>query len=327
MELRPDPLEQPTHVVRATTQEVRNFDSTLQEMFDVDRQKKLREELSVLYVALTRAKHAVYMFTTAGSSKRKPSLSHGAILMQSLAASGVEPSAAGVLCQLGNERWYESLSDELQNSSELIETSSEIRFLPLSKRGRALPRKTPSGLEGGDGVDLNRELDGQGHNAAIRGTIIHRLFETITWLDGQAPTFDELYPTVASLSHDDSVLSECIKEFQAMLSQQDIQQLFIQDRYDGDAEVSNEHPFAHRDGDSIMSGMIDRLVLCRNAGKLVAAEVIDFKTDQPNSLEERVAYYAPQIEAYKNAIYLQYDLPQERITSKLVFVRLGKVIE
>ncbi|HWC88707.1 MAG TPA: PD-(D/E)XK nuclease family protein, partial [Pirellulales bacterium] len=88
-------------------------------------------------------------------------------------------------------------------------------------------------------------------------------------------------------------------------------------------EVERERPFALRQGEVLMSGAIDRLVLVYDAQKLVAAEILDFKTDKVSGAAEvsqKVDFYRPQIEAYRSAVMQLTGLERSRVSARLLFV-------
>jgi ATP-dependent exoDNAse (exonuclease V) beta subunit len=96
--------------------------------------------------------------------------------------------------------------------------------------------------------------------------------------------------------------------------------------------VRNEFPFAYREGDCLMTGSIDRLVRLYAGDQLVAADVIDFKTDViesrgPKTLDAKTEYYRPQIDAYRRAVAAMTGLAPERIGARLLFVNPGIVQE
>ena len=95
-------------------------------------------------------------------------------------------------------------------------------------------------------------------------------------------------------------------------------------------EVLREHPFAIRDGDQILSGAIDRLVLIRRKGQLLAADIIDFKTDElppnnPAALAARTDFYRPQVEAYRRAVAKIYCLKVTEISWKTAYLTGGVI--
>ena len=77
-----------------------------------------------------------------------------------------------------------------------------------------------------------------------------------------------------------------------------------------------------------MEGVVDRLILIYKDGALVAADIIDFKTDAiaKGELPAKVEFYRPQMEAYRHAIAIQYGIEQEQIATRLVFVGTGDVV-
>jgi ATP-dependent exoDNAse (exonuclease V) beta subunit len=112
----------------------------------------------------------------------------------------------------------------------------------------------------------------------------------------------------------------------------EIREALSQASYPSGARVEQELPFLHRMTDGILQGYIDRLVLVEESGRVVAAEVLDFKTDyidasDPHALDDRVAHYRPQIDAYRTAVAARYGLNLDRISGKLLFLRLGVVRE
>jgi ATP-dependent exoDNAse (exonuclease V) beta subunit len=93
---------------------------------------------------------------------------------------------------------------------------------------------------------------------------------------------------------------------------------------------SSATSFAIQDGDKILSGAIDRIVLIRRAGQLLAADILDFKTDElPASdsaaLATRTDFYRPQLEAYRRAVAKLLRLKPEHIGARIVFLNSGIV--
>lgn len=78
-------------------------------------------------------------------------------------------------------------------------------------------------------------------------------------------------------------------------------------------EVLTEYPFAFYDGEGVVSGVIDRLMLEKNAdGKIVGAKIIDYKTGNlpPDKLAEK---YGGQLALYRKAISRAYGLPASAV--------------
>jgi len=97
--------------------------------------------------------------------------------------------------------------------------------------------------------------------------------------------------------------------------------------------LAREQSFAIDDRGELVLGVIDRLVLWRRDGRVVAAEVIDFKfdgmgsaTDHPRILAEKTAFYSPQLRAYRDAVGAIHRLAPGRVSCTLVFMRSGTVV-
>ena len=85
----------------------------------------------------------------------------------------------------------------------------------------------------------------------------------------------------------------------------------------------------HRDGE-LISGTIDRLVLLMDGATPVAADIIDFKTDQAKNqkkLKALVDVYAEQLEVYKAAVAHMFGLDSEVVTARLLMTEAGMVLD
>jgi ATP-dependent exoDNAse (exonuclease V) beta subunit len=100
--------------------------------------------------------------------------------------------------------------------------------------------------------------------------------------------------------------------------------------------LRRERGFALAIDDGLVQGIVDRLVEWHRDGRVVAAEVIDFKFDglgdaaSPGEgeriLRDKTAFYAPQLEAYRAAVARLLGIPERHVTTTLVFMRGGAVV-
>jgi ATP-dependent exoDNAse (exonuclease V) beta subunit len=95
--------------------------------------------------------------------------------------------------------------------------------------------------------------------------------------------------------------------------------------------VSRERPFALLSDNEVVSGTMDRLVLLRDHGQPVAADIVDFKTDRvvgdPDAwLADRAKFYKPQLEEYQSAVATMFKLPPACISLRLVFTEASRVV-
>jgi ATP-dependent exoDNAse (exonuclease V) beta subunit len=100
--------------------------------------------------------------------------------------------------------------------------------------------------------------------------------------------------------------------------------------YGADAtfEVHREFPFAVRDGDALLSGTFDRLLVVRRGGRSETVEVVDFKTDAVLGTEAAFArsrVHTPQMDAYRRAA--QRLFPSATIRTRMLFLRAGVSVD
>jgi len=208
-------------------------------------------------------------------------------------------------------------------------------------------------LEGGPHVPTRQILRAARSGAFLRGQLIHAWFERVAWLDEGRPAeaalrqvAHELLAVADSTGLD---IAEQLRRFFVMLQTPTIAELLSRTHYQdlsqlgfpravqeglGPAPVTPsvqaERGFAVRDGDQLLTGFLDRLVLLQRGSRVVAADILDYKTDamaagKPGQLADKVAFYSPQMQAYRRAVAKLTQLPLECILARLVFVEVGIV--
>ncbi len=228
---------------------------------------------------------------------------------------------------------------------DAAELGSSI-ILNETRSGRGIPRTSPSLLEGGDRIQLKRIFQSAGAQAAMeRGRQLHACFELVKWLDQSIPTRQQLQDHLHRFSPTTKDFSSTIADFyraiehvqvQSLLNLKTYQELFMMHfPLPGPIlleaqrlEVENERPFAVQLESGLLQGVIDRLVLIYEGDRLVAADVIDFKTDfvPQTGIQQLIEYYRPQLAGYRAAVSKFTRLPLEQIATRLVFVESGQLI-
>ncbi len=359
---RPDPTQPVNRVMRYTNKNIQELlPRELQELFEQDTSQTIRESLCVLYVALTRAVHALHMIVRASSgASRAPGKNFAGLLRASLTdGQPIAPEQVAYSC--GDPQWFDHTTAQ-KELAETPEQASEAMPLPPLRielkrtptRRRRLERKAPSRLEGGKRVRLT-DVFGREDMAAIqRGLVMHAWFAQIAWLDksapgGGAPDDETLHRLGNEVAETAIQLEPLIAEFRAMIQKPRVKELLRRDAYleapeklgfpadvvqrirqcDRRLAVETERRFAVRFAETVVAGTIDRLVLIYDGETLLAADVIDIKTDvlkTKNALDERVEYYRPQIEAYRRSLASAFSLSLEQITARMVFVHRGVAV-
>ncbi len=357
---RPEPAGPVERVCRYASADVRQLlPPAFQQMFDEATNRSVTEALCVLYVAVTRAVHALHMIIPPSSENERslPCTFAGLLRVTLRDARPAEPGA--ILFHHGDPKWHLcSVSREVcEEPDSAAETSSEpisVHLAPVdpaSGRRRGWERARPSGLEGGTRVDVRQILTSSRSSAFLQGQLIHAWFEQIEWLEDGRPTEHVLRRVWDQImaGGESPTLSfpEQSARFQEMLDRSAIAGLLNRQRYErietvgfasdvchalkGDPltlKVQNERGFAIRQRGQLLNGFIDRLVLLESQGRIVAAEIIDFKTDAFNAsdakqLSAKVEFYGPQLDAYRRSVAKLTGLPTDRIAATLSFVSVG----
>ena len=315
---RENPLSEAERVSVNVSQEVASLCPELQEMQAGMAGQKLKEELGVLYVAMTRAKHALYMLTQGTPGRH----TMGRVLEVALCLAD---SDAEALYQAGRENWYEDLPSRAARLP-VRSSSGQIQLAPLPVLPRrGIARHSPSELEGGDAIDLKQVLNAAGRESRERGKKLHALFEKVEWVE------DFKLDEVRAASAD----AQLFAEFQKILESSEIASALSRERYpqfDGcELQVQLEQRFALLTGAELLNGCFDRLVLIKKDARVIAAEILDYKTDRLSAgdaagLAERVERYRPQIEAYRKVVMQTYGLSSDAVSAALVFVTSGSVM-
>lgn len=350
---RPSPTEPIRRVCRYVKEDIRRImPEVIQKMSDDQTQQVVEESLCLLYVAMTRAVHALHLIAAAPPSNQKePSATYAGVLLQSL---GKDFTA-------GDPDWFDVAEKKISGGAcplaqtTAVETPTTrgqappLKLAPSTNHRRGWEHTSPSKLEGGNLVHLaDRLRSDQGRLRALQeGTILHAWFETITWLDrgNRKPSDRSRLKTIAQRLGGVEDIDRLLDEFDRLLEKPANRLVLSCSTYAQEPDdpsqrtpihvtsnvkrpewrVWTERPFTVRDGDTtILTGSIDRLVVLFDGETPIGAEVLDFKTDRvsPEQLPDRSEFYRPQLEAYRRAVLKWYPTLSNCISTRLLFVRV-----
>ena len=318
-----------------------------QKLFREAEGQDVAESLSLLYVAVTRAVHALHMIVAPSPDGEKSLHRTFGGLLRAALTVGSRLTPEQIAYETGDREWF--TSPGVERTSSVAEVALKAESLaplevklaaPAERRWRGLGRLSPSGLEGGSRVRLiasSGANDTDRRTAEARGTVIHAWFEQIAWLDDGSPSDDRLREVAVALRDfalmpDD--VDRWLTEFRVMLAQPNIAACLHRAAYRNFAgatlRVETERPFAVRDGDRLIVGSIDRLVTICDGNQPIAADILDFKTDSiadddRRVLTEKVRFYTPQLHAYCQAVKKMTGLELQRISAKLLLLGPGLV--
>lgn len=353
---RLDPLAPVSCVCRYVNVHLRLLmQDRIQKMFEAATDREVSESLCVLYVALTRAIHALHIIISPSKPKENsfPRTLAG-ILRTALAGTG-EARPDSVLFAGGDPHWYRSLPSrsEVPAPGAVLTEPAVIKLAPSDQRRRGLQRISPSGLEGGTRVRIRRWLEADADAAALRGTVLHACFQHIQWADEDLPGDELLRGVITEALRCEGRTGDAsvwLDEFHRLLAKPEIQAQLRREAYRQpewlgfsaaasrqlrkhpfQLTVETERPFAAGDSRGLIAGSIDRVVWLHDQDKVLAADIIDFKTDllpadNEAVIRERVDFYSPQIAAYRSALSKMTGLPPEMIAGRLLFVSAGLAV-
>ncbi len=327
-----------------------------QEAFEETRRREVHDNLCVLYVALTRAVHATHVVLS--YSCKPENISGAGVLLSTLVADWTEAIRdEGLVYEHGQKDWYRHGSSPRPLTED---KPRRLFYLPADARiaapsfasspmwPRGVERISPSGLEGAGTVSPSRIFSSDAAAGQLqRGTLIHACFERIQWLDEPHPDPRQLSEQLQVLTPDREQSEQAVQDFQRMIESLEIRKLLTRHDFLANfrpeliakpitvnqrwkVQAVNERRFAIRlNGHRMMQGTIDRLVLIYDGDDLIAADLVDYKTDQlteSDSKQRRIVYYQPQLLAYRQAVASLFRLPIEMVAARLVFLEVGDIV-
>jgi superfamily I DNA/RNA helicase len=264
-------------------------DDVLRNQVEINEAERKYGDICTAYVALTRAKIALYVLTNelGENTTSKNFARHLGLQFGSSSA------------QIGNQNWFE---DHAIKKSNVAVARPPVAFcsptLGTPKPLSPSSFKTQSSAEaGGETFSFD---------AAKLGIEIHEALASIEWMD--TSRFD-----AKNLS------DEAAKLIRSFLAKPTAMEIF--NRPEGCFELWREKAFDLILDDQWVSGIFDRVVIHYSIdGKPRSATVYDFKSDH-GSLAEIEERYAGQMATYRKAISALLAMDSEGVTSKIVRLR------
>ena len=321
---RANPTLPPHRVSCSVSDKIRALSPDLVDMQEQTEHRALRESLSVLYVAMTRARFALYLIINPQTVREKKTPKTFAGLLRTLLPEDPKALSGEVLFEAGDAAWLDKLPAgepgvplKRCTKPQLAKADSDVF--------RSLAEQSPSELVEGIRVPLGEKLQLNFGGATLRGTVFHAWYEQIEWLDQQGPPAESrLRDEAAKLRAPQDEVDDWLKTFYASLGQAEIRAQLSSASFAEGACVVNERRFAVRQGDTLLRGAIDRLIV-----EPERAVVIDYKTDDVDAAggeRELAEHYRPQLEAYCRAVADFQHLDRAQIEARLVLIETGRCV-
>lgn len=292
---------------------------------------KWHEYLNLMYVALTRASCAMYIFC-----KKKPERNTFAewmcdVLRNEDDAGYTAPEECAHLSDRvyyftpgGNAAWFRE--KEVVTGAAAVPGGERKRLSEVltkaAVRHRHQVRPSAHAAPANPGMYFRR----QAREAALRGTALHALFEQVTWLEERPERgVLEARARAAAPGLGDAAYAEIVQAFEAACVRREVADVLT--RPAEACEVKTELPFTALVGGATVRGVFDRVVCYPCFAAPERIEVIDYKSDAVRNEDEMAArekVYAEQMQLYRAALQAGYGLPLEKIVARLVFVGGGE---
>ena len=265
------------------------------------------EALCKFYVAMTRAKRAMYVITEPVG--RSESRNFPKLLEQTL----------GEAWAAGDPEWYVGLRPEAPEP-EVPAAPVWLNEAAVLAQPR-LPSRRPS--EAKSRVRQSGLFAAGAGAAAEFGTRVHALLETVEWWE--PPKAADWRRARLAEGTDADALEEAI----GCLNEPEFADVFT--RPPGSAEVWRERPFEVVLDGVWFTGVFDRLLIMRDAtGRPCRARIIDFKTDRPKAGEDgprTIEKHAGQLNLYRRVAGILTGLPLKQVGCALVMTASRRLLE
>lgn len=340
-----DPCSPPSGICRYMNEQVQTLlPEVWRNAFHDRKAQSVREILCVLYVAMTRARSALYMITGPRIARYPNATQQCESVIQSvLGDESLFKTAEAVLYEQGDPAWYGAFyKPDVVHSPAVapvrIELETATQHAP--RRGYRIVAPSAAGSNAHRTVvKLDKLFTMTDSLGSTRGTLIHACFRQIDWLDRYKSDAVALRSSIWNALNPEQLRHICIDKelisFMRLLQLESVRSGLSSQRYQGpfhglvadEVQLENERRISLLLNDQLVDGSIDRLVILKREGRPFAAEIIDYKTDGWDSrmelgdwIKQRVEHHRPQLRVYAQVVSHMLKLPIERIDCTLLLL-------
>ena len=305
--------------------------------------RDVQEEACTLYVALTRAKRAMYLLTNLPKKSDAGVYRSDKIVTETLLAAGesnqaeqhgawaeklwkdaLSGSETELLLQYanGNPEWHRTGNAApppggKDDASLRAWKNYDPAAVIADARTGVMRRRTASAEHGRtQQADPLRRFARR--ESAELGTEVHEIFSMIGFSDET-----DLESVLARSNAGDEAKSLVRTAFEAPAIRRALS------RPDGETELWNEQRFlvCGPEGE-LIPGAFDRVVIFRDeSGRPVRARIFDYKSDRTTSPAELLERHSPQLRLYRSSLAKMLEIKEDQIECVILALRLGLAID
>ena len=282
------------------------------------------------YVALTRAKRAMYLFfklpenpntfrfeveITKQLERFAPEDMHKVSFSDMQKRCELE-NQVNLVYASGTENWYDTVAvKKTPPPQEVPDTKVKLVYPSKSRR--------LASLEDGGFISVAPEVRFSAYSATDTGTELHDLFEKIDFIDKDFNAEEFLRENASE------ELSSTAKEIFMTAIDKNTPIRAALANPDTKCTLWKERRFLLQDDDgATIPGAFDRVVMYLDGnGNPCRAEILDYKSDKVESGSELVKRHRKQLELYRKCLSRMTAIPEAEIKISLAWLRAGKIVE
>jgi ATP-dependent helicase/nuclease subunit A len=287
-------------------------DAVLMEHVATAESEAAYENLCLLYVAMTRAKRAMYLIVEPPAAK-STSQNFTRLLRETVGESWSD----------GDASWFNKILPA-RNYEKANEGTPSMDAGGWSMRPARRPARTPSGLKQ-SALKGSLVFSLERNGAADFGTAVHAHFSEVEWIDGadEVQRLDDAWRAGRDENDSGREVIACLRAPRlAVLWNRPVQR--------GRVDVWRERAFEMVVDGAWVTGIFDRVVVeLDERDRALRATVIDFKTDRVASdadVAMAVERHAGQLNLYRRVVAVLTGLKPSQVICQLVFTRLQRVV-
>ncbi len=328
-----DVCGKPTWLLKSPRRLVAEAEPVLAAALKAANEDECFDNLCLLYVALTRAKQALYIVTSFPGKSSEITTCATVIKKQLVGdimpVDGTKLTVNGdeitCLYESGTRDWYENIPITSTKPSIVvpeIKLPDEFFNKTSTEQGSPISPSTHKEHE----VSADSLFSGVGNDGMDFGSAVHELFAGVTWID-EMDTERLIRQWQESSTISDEMKHDITQHFLKAVAAPEIRGALS--RTDCNLTLWREKSFDVILHGQWISGVFDRAIIVRDQnGAILKATAQDFKSDyitDESALVARVGFYEPQLSTYKKALAIILNIDPTQITGELIFTQPGKV--
>ncbi|MFO7869900.1 MAG: UvrD-helicase domain-containing protein [Kiritimatiellia bacterium] len=329
----------PDWIIKTPKKAVAGHDLRLREELSKEDNEHCFDSLCLLYVAMTRARHGLYMITSPSPGTAK-TLHHSVFLKHQLhghttgetetlsGSSGTEYLRLYESENAGREwyrKWPERKPETPRHSPHIPRMAED--YVSRHEKRPLLRHRRPSG-EAEHAKNASMLFNAETADKIAFGSAVHELFQRVRWIE-DADIEQIVSDWRPLLSYPPDVASDALRQFRKCVNAPDVRKQLS--RPAPDASLWLEKSFEIVLGEELISGAFDRVAIIPDeSGHPARAAILDYKSsvaDTEAVIRNRVGDYTPQMNVYRQALATILNLPQSSIECRLLFTRQAVIRE